>query len=63
LKEVRLSPEAVTELSEAAVWSREQRPGLDTEFILEVERALPLIGTSPSAFPRLLDLPTGYWLS
>ena len=27
------------------------------EFLTEVERVLPLIGTSPASFPRLLDLP------
>jgi hypothetical protein len=26
-------------------------------FLTEVERVLPLIGSSPAAFPRLLDLP------
>jgi hypothetical protein len=27
------------------------------EFLTEMERVLPLIGTSPASFPRLLDLP------
>jgi plasmid stabilization system protein ParE len=54
---VRLSQEAVAELAEAAQWYAARRPGLELEFLAEVERVLPLIGTSPASFPRLLDLP------
>ena len=54
---VRLSPEAVAELAEAAQWYAARRPGLEVEFLTEVERVLPLIENSPTAFPRLLDLP------
>ena len=54
---VRLSPEAVDELAEAAVWYRARRPGLELEFLAEVERILPVIRDSPASFPRLLDLP------
>lgn len=54
---VRLSPEAVDELVEAAAWYRGQRPGLESEFLAEVDRVLPLIGGSPASFPRLLDAP------
>jgi plasmid stabilization system protein ParE len=54
---VRLSPEAIDELVEAAVWYRGQRPGLESEFLTEVDRILPLIGSSPASFPRLLDVP------
>jgi toxin ParE1/3/4 len=57
LSVVRLSPEAVDELAEAAVWYRSRRPGLELEFLVEVERILPMIGDSPASFPRLLDLP------
>jgi toxin ParE1/3/4 len=57
LIEVRLSPEAVGELAEAAAWYRERRRGLELEFLAEVERILPMIGDCPAAFPRLLDLP------
>jgi hypothetical protein len=49
---VRLSPEAVEELAEAAAWYMAQRPGLEVEFLGEVERLLPLIETSPASFPR-----------
>ena len=54
---VRLSPEAVDELVEAAVWYRARQPGLELEFLAEVDRVLPLIGSSPASFPRLLDVP------
>jgi plasmid stabilization system protein ParE len=57
LSVVRLSPEAVDELVEAAAWYMAQRSGLEVEFLSEVERLLPLIETSPASFPRLLDLP------
>ena len=52
---VRLSPEAVGELAEAAAWYRARQPGLELEFLAEVDRILPLIGSSPASFPRLLD--------
>jgi plasmid stabilization system protein ParE len=57
VKAVRLSDEAIDELLEAATWYRSRRPGLDSEFLAEVDRVLPLIGSSPASFPRLLDLP------
>jgi len=54
---VRLSAEAIDELVEAAAWYREQRPGLESEFLDEIERVLPLIGNAPASFPRLLGVP------
>jgi len=57
VSDIRLSPEAVTELAEAAAWYAAQRPGLEGEFLDEVERILPLIADHPVAFPRLLDAP------
>lgn len=53
----RLSPEAVDELAETAAWYRARRPGLELEFLAEIERILPMVGGSPASFPRLLDLP------
>ncbi len=53
---VRLSPEAIDELVEAAVWYRARRSGLESEFFAELDRVLPLIGNSPASFPRLLDV-------
>jgi hypothetical protein len=57
VKVVRLSSEAIDELVEAAGWYQSRRPGLESEFLAEVDRLLPLIGGSPAAFPRLLDVP------
>ncbi len=54
---VRLSPEAVDELAEAAAWYKARRSGLELEFLAEIERILPMVGDSPASFPRLLDLP------
>jgi plasmid stabilization system protein ParE len=53
---VRLSPEAIDELADAAGWYRERRPGLELELLAELERVLLLIGNAPARFPRLLDL-------
>ena len=57
MKAVRLAEEAIDELFEAAAWYRERRPGLESEFLAEIDRVLPLIGNSPASFPRLLDVP------
>jgi plasmid stabilization system protein ParE len=57
VKGLRLSQEAIDELLEAAEWYQARRPGLEAEFLAEADRVLPLIGSSPTAFPRLLDLP------
>jgi plasmid stabilization system protein ParE len=57
VKPVRLSAEAIDEVLDASVWYRAQRPGLEAEFLAEVEGVLPLIGRAPASFPRLLDLP------
>jgi len=54
---VRLSSEAIDELVEAAAWYQAQRRGLESEFLAELDRLLPVIGSSPESFPRLLDVP------
>jgi plasmid stabilization system protein ParE len=54
---VRFARAAAEELAEATAWYRARRPGLELEFLAEVERILPMIGSSPVSFPRLLDLP------
>jgi plasmid stabilization system protein ParE len=53
---VRLFPEAVTELAEAADWYAARRPGLEVDFLAQVERILLVIERSPASFPRLLGL-------
>lgn len=51
-----VSPEAIDKLVEAAGY-RARRLGLESEFLAEVDCVLPLIGSSPTAFPRLLGVP------
>ena len=57
MKECRLSQEAVVEIAEAVAWYGARQPGLDTESLNEVERALPVLAEQPESFPLLLDLP------
>ena len=55
MKPVRLAPEAVAELSEAATWYESQRSGLAEDFLNEFEAVLTLIESRPASFPKLLD--------
>lgn len=55
--DVRLAPEAMGELTEAALWYEQRSEGLGTELLDEVEQALPRIGALPKSFPRLADVP------
>jgi hypothetical protein len=57
VRAIRLFPEAVAELAEAAEWYSGRRPGLELDFLDQVERILLVIEGSPASFPRLLDLP------
>ncbi len=55
MKPVRLAPEAVTELADAAVWYESRSPGLARRFLQEFETVLRLIESRSASFPRLLD--------
>ena len=55
MKPVRLAPEAVTELADAAVWYESRSPGLAHSFLQEFETVLRLIESRSASFPRLLD--------
>ncbi len=55
MKPVTLAPEAEDELLEAALWYDDREPGLGTDLLDEVERMVPMLGTLPESFPRLLD--------
>ena len=55
MKPVRLAPEAVTELADAAVWYESRSPGLARRFLQEFETVLQLIESRSASFPRLLD--------
>jgi hypothetical protein len=47
---VRLSSETVDELADAAAWYGERRPGLEVDFLVEVDRVLQLTGTHQRRF-------------
>lgn len=55
--EVRLAPEAMGELAEAALWYERRSEGLGKELLDEVQAVLPRIGGLPESFPRLVDVP------
>ena len=55
MKPVRLAPEAVTELAEAAAWYDSRAAGLGLRFLEEFETVLRSLEMRPSSFPRLLD--------
>src|SRR5512145_3291780 len=57
MTEVRLAPEALDELSEAASWYEKRSEGLGAELLDEVEGVLQRIEALPGSFPRLLDVP------
>ena len=56
MKECR-SSRAVAEIAQAATWYGARQSGLDTEFLNEVERDLPLLAEQPESFPLLLNTP------
>lgn len=57
MKSVRLAPEAVAELANAAAWYDGQRAGLGTELLVTVEAMLSSLTERADSFPRLLDVP------
>jgi hypothetical protein len=57
MKLVRLGPEAVAELADAAAWYESREPGLGDRLLGEVERMLPTLGDRPRSFPLLQDTP------
>ena len=56
---LRLAPEALVELHEAASWYEARSTGLGSELLDEVEEVLQLqrIEVLPESFPRLSDVP------
>lgn len=46
-----IRPKARSELTEAALWYEDQRPGLGVQFTAEVDRTLERIVKNPSQFP------------
>jgi hypothetical protein len=56
LTQVRFAPEIPHELAEAVRWYEVRKQGLGSEFLDEVDAALPLLATRPRSFPRLQDI-------
>lgn len=51
--EVRVRPEAEKDLSDAAAWYEEQRPGLGHQFLDEVLAVLSTISKVPMMYPSI----------
>ena len=52
---LRLAPETLDELADAALWYEARRGGLGREFLDAIEALLPIIARRPRSFPRLAD--------
>ena len=53
IRDVRLRPEAEQDLSDAAGWYEEQRPGLGHEFLDEVLEVFSVIAEAPHMYPSV----------
>ncbi len=42
-------------MAQAAAWYDAHQPGLGSRLLDEVEQLLPVLGSRPGAFPRLID--------
>lgn len=56
MKPIGLSPEAVLELSEAAIWYETRQPGLAIRFLQEIDQAQRAIQSRSLSFPRLANM-------
>ena len=54
---LRVEPEALVELQEAASWYERRRPGLGFEFVEAVESTAARVVELPGAFPAILKSP------
>ena len=50
MKPIRLTPQAVQDLEDAAAYYHDQAPGIDASFLEEVRTVLDAIRKSPEAF-------------
>jgi len=50
LIDIRLRPEATDDIGKAVAWCEDQRPGLDVEFLLELDAAIERAATSPQSY-------------
>ncbi len=53
---LRLSPETLDELADAALWYEGRRDGLGREFLDSIEALFPIIASRPRSFPRLANI-------
>jgi len=56
VKPLNLSPEAVAELVEAALWYETRQSGLASRFLQEIDQARQAIQSRPLSFPRLANI-------
>ena len=54
---LRIEPEALAELQEAASWYERKRPGLGVQFVDAVDGTVARIHQLPFAFPMILERP------
>lgn len=52
---VVLSAAAAIDIAEAYTWYEEQRPGLGTELLDNIDQTLALIGEGPHRYPVVMD--------
>ncbi len=57
---VRFAPEVADDLVAAVRWYEERRAGLGDELLAELESILPIIGSRPRSFPRLVTKSPAY---
>ncbi len=50
---ISIEPVALSDIEGAATWFESQRPGLGTEFILELDHSIERVGTNPEAFAQV----------
>lgn len=51
--QIRFRPQARQEVLDAADWYRQRMPGLDREFLIEVDVAVKAAASRPLAFPAV----------
>jgi len=56
VKPLNLSPEAVVELAEAALWYEARQSGLASRFLQEIDQTRQAIQSRPLNFPRLANI-------
>jgi len=50
---IHIEPAALSDIEQASDWYESQRPGLGTEFILQLDRLLEQAGSNPEAYVKV----------